>query len=88
MGKLAADDRPIGTGRPGGRCKVWLLWQTLDDDDRAALSGWLADTGNSSTAIQRRLSEHDIKLGHESIQRHRKHTCMCDEEHPEMYPDG
>lgn len=79
MGSLAKDARPIVGMKAGGKCGVAKLLDDLDDEDTAAVTGWIDDhNGIPAKALARRLKEHDLQLSDGVIQRHRRGDCACD----------
>lgn len=87
MGKLAGDDRPIGSGRSGGSCAILTTWLDLDADDQTVFLGWVADRGNSSGQLRDRMAEYGYEIGVHAIQRHRRGDCACRRDHPGVF-DG
>lgn len=58
------------------RCGVYRLYQQLSEPLQQELTEVLA-SGVSAGAIERALYRRGIKLGHQTISRHRAGSCSC-----------
>lgn len=70
--------------RPGGKCLVGILLDSLSATDREALQKALDTPRHTGAAIVRALNKNGLAksvLGHDigdsSIQRHRRRGCRC-----------
>lgn len=62
--------------KPGFQCKVSRLLDTLDDEDRAAIDGALADTGRfTAPMIVEALAAAGHEMDEQAIRRHRTGKC-------------
>ena len=60
-------------------CKVRSIRGTLDEDDKTRLDVALANTqGFSTNSLYQGLNNLGIKIGYNSLSRHRKKLCSCE----------
>ena len=59
------------------RCRMGLLLDGLEPDERAALKAALADGRRTSTWIVATLGRNGHEIGPETVGRHRRGTCRC-----------
>lgn len=70
--KLADGKRPSGLP-----CSVQLLLDSLSEEDRANLNGWLYELGYSQEVIYAELKADGHIVGKQTINRHRARACRC-----------
>lgn len=60
------------------KCLAGKLLETLDKPDSKILSDALADIEKwSSNALESALHKRGVKLGNETIRKHRDKVCLC-----------
>jgi len=60
----------------GFECAMGAVWPLLDDDDRAALAGWLADRTISDRWVGEQISAATgARINYQMVARHRRGDC-------------
>lgn len=77
MSLSARLDNPPPPGITGLPCSVGALRQELPTDEQAALDRMLYDLGWSATRVLTALTEEGYKVGHQTINKHRRGLCRC-----------
>ena len=76
---MSIRDEALAASRKGGfMCRVAKVKLEMSKKDAAELQEALDDITIDGTAIARVLSNRGIKIGVNSIQRHRRGDCSCE----------
>lgn len=76
---MALKDTPIHNDKKIGRCKFRKIWDGLDADDKATLTGWV-EAGWGYRTIRSGLVQDGHVIGDLAVDRHIKGICHCDYE--------
>jgi hypothetical protein len=81
MSKLEEALAKIPATRKGARCSIYTLYETLPDNERAALEKVIEDVEANRVAAaaisQAMSSAYGIDIHRASIDRHRRRECLC-----------
>lgn len=65
--------------RLGSHCGVAIVMATMTPDDRAKFEAALTHSELKHVALESWCRKHKYNLGAQSISRHRRHLCQCDQ---------
>lgn len=81
MSKLEEALSKIPSTRKGSRCSIFALYETLPENERAALKKVIEDEGANRTpglAISHAVAAaYGVDIHRASIDRHRRKDCLC-----------